>query len=296
MLKVVRPEARLQKKEPVKKKKLVSDGFLFDFAVGSFAVIACALLFVGSLLLFSFRRKPFCSQTMQHNCVKCPPNAVCDGDRLVCLKGFERIRGVCVETGNLSKVIGKSIAAVRESLNSRAGAYVCGSGERDWMGRDQVELIVLKESGEDFPVALAKTLEFLESDENVEVRPFGETVLYISRNPRKSVICVLGEVFQKVVMFVCVMLVVFARVLYVRERKRKVKGLDSACFPLFRAVFEVIRQRRGNEVSESQLKLKLETMTKDVEKIWPVIEARLEKSPMIMTRMLDSEKYYRICS
>ena len=293
MLSPARAPARAQKG---KKKRFINDGVIRDFFVGLVLSVFCLVAIISVRTFLKLRPKPFCSDTLLQNCVKCPPHAVCRGNVVECVDGFVSSFGFCVKKDNLSKVAGQSIAAVRKELGRRAGAYICGSEDRDWISRDQVELIVLKNSGDNFGGVLNATIEFLMSDANVEVRPFSETVLFVGLNPQRSVLCVLSELVMENLIVMFAIAVVFLGVMYRRYRMWQRRSLENASFPLFRALFELIRKRRGNEISETQLKAKLQSLTKDAEELWPILAGQLHRSPRISTRAIGSERYYRICS
>ena len=288
-----RAPARAQKG---KRKIFINGGVIREFFVGLVISLFCLVVIISVRLFLKLRPKPFCSDTILQNCVKCPPHAVCRGNTVECVDGFVSSFGVCVKKDNLSKVAGKSIAAVRKELGRRAGAYLCGDEDRDWISRDQVELIVLKNSGDNFTAVINTTIDFLMNDANVEVRPFSDTVLFVGMNPQRSVSCVLSEFVMQNVIVLCAILVVFLGVMYRRSMVWQRRSLENANFPLFRALFELIRKRRGNEISETQLKGKLQSLTKDAEEVWPILVGQLHRSPHISTRAIGSETYYRICS
>jgi hypothetical protein len=279
-------ERKRPEPEPLNESRL--RGFLKYLVYGFPAFTLTYLVILFSTLSHS-SSPTFCSGNSS-SCRTCPLFADCSSGQVLCQTGYREVNSLCVDDDQAGIAISTTISALR----MQAGDYLCRSAVRDWLSFDEIESLILPLDPNGSLSLLSATTEYLLTNgSGIQMRRFGNTMLFVSSQYDLSFQCQCIAAFKKTVMIFVVLAIGFFVARNVQSRILKARSGNGLVCEIVGAAIAEIKARNGAELSSIQLKAKLEKSRGTLGN-WDAVDQRLRRSPWLCVRSDASGTYYSL--
>ncbi|OHT15202.1 hypothetical protein TRFO_14397 [Tritrichomonas foetus] len=227
------------------------------------------------------------------------------------------------------KMISLMLKSSKNLLKRKAGQFKCEDSNKDWISQDDLEyelkkrynskniefLAYLKNflssiainnkksnsdlfsrnnslNGSNFSKLFNSTIFYLKNETNVVTRIIENSTVFVATDVKKPMKCVLRSIFYKNILFAAAFAASFAAfyVWYLSHKQaERYRVKADQCIT---ALVTYIKSFKGFEISQSQLREKMENMVDDPDGVWKYVVKGLERSPVIRVTKRDDEVFY----